>query len=99
MSHIHPKTFWMIPKTFEKNIMWAKCNIFSVFCYIKHKAYTQFEKKNCILGVKHGLVMDRSCFISSGPGRLATVDGTIKCGPFQIIMKETSWASVCGLKL
>ncbi len=89
------KKYLDYPQDFWTNIMWTietKVELFGrcVSRYIWRKTNTAFHKKNIIPTVEHGCgsVMVWGCFASSGPGRLAIIDGTMNSALYQKILKE-----------
>ncbi len=96
----------MIPNTFGKNTLWTdetKVELFGrcVSHYIWHKSNTAFQKKKIIPTVKYGggSVMVWGCFVASGPGRLAVINGTMNSAVYQKILKDNVRPSVRDLKL
>ncbi|KAG2456962.1 TCB1 transposase, partial [Polypterus senegalus] len=91
---------------FWENTLWTdetKVKLFGrqMSRYIWRKRNTAFQKKNIIPTVKYGggSVMVWGCFATSGPGRLAVIDGTMNSTVYQKILKENVRPSVRQLKL
>ncbi len=66
----------------EKRYVWRK--------------HTSFLHEKLIPSVKHGggSIMAWACFAESGPGRLATIDGTMNSELYQQIVEENVKTSV-----
>ncbi|KAK3569486.1 hypothetical protein QTP86_031421 [Hemibagrus guttatus] len=62
----------------------------SVSHYVWRKSNSAFQKKNIIPTVKYGggIVMVWGCFVASGPGRHAVINGTMNSAVYQKILKE-----------
>lgn len=95
-----------VPQQYWQNILWTdetKVELFgrNTQHYVWRKRGTAHQHQNLIPTVKYGGggIMVWGCFVASGPGRIAIIEGKMNSQVYQDILQENLRPSVHQLKL